>query len=302
MPTIRLAVPADAAGVVTLRAKVFPFLVRGVAATNRLIASPPPGEAWTAFVATDADQVVGWVAACRNVRAAAPDAGHINALHVHPDYRRQGIGGALFAAATEHLRSVGVRQVGTIADAGSLGFAHRHGFAATREIHYSALDLARFTPYGKSPGPVRVLPFDDDEVEEGALFAADVAAATDEPGDLPPAPSPYATWRYEVWDNEDLDRTASCAAVLDGRVLAFTLVLRDGDRLWSDMTATVPEYRGRGLAGLVKGTALTRAAAGGATVAYTSNDADNRPMIAVNERLGYRSVITRIACVMTLMS
>jgi hypothetical protein len=74
MPTIRPAVPADAAAVVTLRATVFPYLVRGPAATNRMIASPPPGEDWAAFVATDADRVVGWVAACRDVRAAADGA------------------------------------------------------------------------------------------------------------------------------------------------------------------------------------------------------------------------------------
>jgi RimJ/RimL family protein N-acetyltransferase len=83
-------------------------------------------------------------------------------------------------------------------------------------------------------------------------------------------------------------------------VLAFTLVLRDGARLWSDMTATVPEFRTLGLAGLVKRTALDRAARTGATVAYAANDEANRPMIAVNEALGYRPVATQISCVTIL--
>jgi GNAT superfamily N-acetyltransferase len=297
VPTIRPAVPADAAAVVTVREAVFPYLVRGVAATNRMIASPPPGEDWAAFVAVDEGRVVGWVAASRNVRAAAPDAGEISLLHVHPDHRGRGSGTALFRAAADHLRSIGVCRVSAIAQPGSLPFARRHGFEPSREIRYSALDLTCWPTAEVSSAPppgVRLIPLD--EVEEEALYRADGEAATDEPGDQPPAPAPYPTWRYEVWDNDDLDRWASTLAVHGDRVLAFTLVLRDGTRLWSDMTAAVPDFRGRGLAGLVKRVALTRAAAAGATVAYTANDETNRPMLAINERLGYRPLTANVGC------
>jgi GNAT superfamily N-acetyltransferase len=300
--TIRPAVPADAAAVVTLREKVFPYLVRGVAATNRTIASPPPGEAWAAFVALDRDRIIGWVAASRNPRAAGADAGAISLLHVDPDHRRRGTGTALYEAATAHLREVGVRRVSTISRPDSLEFARRRGFEPVREVRYSALDLATSAltgPRGAEPAAgVRLIPLD--EVEEQALYRADVEAATDEPGDQPPAPTPYETWRYEVWDNADLDRRSSTLAVQGGRVLAFTLLLRDGTRLWSDMTATVPEFRGMGLAGLIKRNALERAASTGATVAYAANDEVNRPMLALNERLGYRALTTSIGCVTIL--
>jgi GNAT superfamily N-acetyltransferase len=303
MPTIRPAAPADAAAVATLIETVFPYLVRGVAATKRMIASPPPGEDRAAFVALDDNRVAGWVSARRNPRSADPGAGAISLLHVHPDHRRRGLGGALHDAATGHLRAVGVRRVSTISRPDSLPFARRRGYEPSREIRYSALDLSALELSGLDvsaapSGGVRLIPLA--EADEQALYRADGEAATDEPGDQPPAPTPYETWRYEIWDNDDLDRGVSTLAVKDGRVLAFTLLLRNGTRLWSDMTATVPEFRGRGLAGLIKRAALMRAAQGGATVAYTANSEGNRPMLAINERLGYRPLTTNFACVTTL--
>jgi GNAT superfamily N-acetyltransferase len=107
-------------------------------------------------------------------------------------------------------------------------------------------------------------------------------------------------WRYEVWDNLGLDKTASAAAVAGTGILAFSLVKRDGERMWSDMTATLPGHRGRGLAYLVKGAALRRAAAGGVTVSYTSNDAANARMLAVNTKLGYRPIGSQWSCLMRL--
>lgn len=56
---IRAAHPDDAPAVVALRALVYPYLVRGVESTRRMIAEPPPGEEWTAFVAEIDGRVAG---------------------------------------------------------------------------------------------------------------------------------------------------------------------------------------------------------------------------------------------------
>jgi GNAT superfamily N-acetyltransferase len=91
-------------------------------------------------------------------------------------------------------------------------------------------------------------------------------------------------------------------AEVDGTLASFSLVKRDGDRMWSDMTATLPTHRGRGLARLVKLAALHRAAADGVAMAYTSNDAANAPMLAVNRRLGYRTTSSQWSCLRDLSS
>ncbi|SCG54109.1 GNAT family N-acetyltransferase [Micromonospora inositola] len=295
---IRAAHPDDAPAVVALRALVYPYLVRGVESTRRMIAEPPPGEEWTAFVAEIDGGVVGWVSTYRNGHTSEADFGDVSLLHVHPEHRGRGIGAALLDEALGHLRPLGIHRVRAWALTESLPFARRHGFTPSRELRYSALDLRATPPLPDAPDGVRLLPLAG--LDPRRMHAVHVAAAADEPGDAPTDSIGYASWRYEVWDNLGQDREASAAVEVDGELVAFSLVKRDGDRMWSDMTATLPAFRGRGLARLAKLAALHRAHARGVTVAYTSNDESNAPMLAINVRLGYRPVAAQWSCLAQL--
>ncbi|WP_433388011.1 GNAT family N-acetyltransferase [Micromonospora sp. KLBMP9576] len=295
---IRTARPDDAPAVVALRAIVHPYLVRGVESTRRMIAQPPPDEAWTAYVHEVDGAVVGWVSAYRNAHTSEPDVGEVATLHVHPEHRGRGAGTALLTAALGHLRDIGARRVRTWALPESLPFARRHGFTPSRELRYSALDLRPAPPMPQPPPGVRLLPLTD--VDPRRLHLAETAAAADEPEDVPADSISYDAWRHEVWENLGLDRAASTAAETGGEVAAFSLVIRDGDRMWSDYTGTVPAHRRRGLARLAKTAALHRAAADGVRVAYTSNDEANAPMLAINVKLGYRPVGSSWSCLRDL--
>ncbi|MEU4618544.1 GNAT family N-acetyltransferase [Actinoplanes sp. NPDC023801] len=297
--SIRPARPGDASALAALRREVYPYMVRGEATIRRMIVSPPPGTDRIFLVADRAGEPAGTVSAFRQPRSADAGFGQV-AVQVHPDHRGRGIGTALLAEATDYLRAVGVTRADTWAVPESLGFARRNGFEPSREMRYSALDLTAFTGVPDAGPGITLVPLS--EVTEQALYEADVAAATDEPGDVPSQPMPYPTWRYETWEEPGLDRDVSTAAVAGGVIVSFSLLLRDGDRAWSDMTATVPEHRGRGLARLVKTETLRRAAAGGVRTAYTSNDETNTPMLAVNSRLGYRPIATQLSCLATLTS
>ncbi|MEU8155358.1 GNAT family N-acetyltransferase [Micromonospora sp. NPDC048986] len=295
---IRVARPDDAPAVVAMRAAVFPYLVRGVESTRKMIAEPPPEEGWTALVAEVDAEVVGWVSAECAGWTSTPNFGDISLLHVHPEHRRRGIGTALLTAATDHLRPLGIRKVRAMAQPDALPFARRHGYEPSREVRYSALALDPVPALPEVPPNVRLLPISD--LDPHLLYAADVAAAADEPGDAPVDSISYESWTYDVWDNLGLDKTASTAAEIDGELAAFSLVKRDGDRMWSDFTGTIPAYRRRGLARLTKTAALHRAAANGVRVAYASNDEENGPMLAINTRLGYRPVASQWTCLADL--
>ncbi|MFG3598705.1 GNAT family N-acetyltransferase [Micromonospora chersina] len=295
---IRPARPDDAPGVVALRGVVHPYLVRGVESTRRMIAQPPPGEDWAAWVAEADGQVVGWVSAYRNIQTSAAGVGEISTLHVHPAHRLRGVGTALLDAALAHLRLLGAKRLLTSSQPGSLPFARRHGFTPSRELRYSALDLRPAPPMPEPPPGVRLVPAAD--VDPREVHRVDAESSLDEPGDVPTDALGYDTWHHEVWDNLGLDRDASTLAEVDGRLVAVSLVKRDGHRMWSDFTGTVPEHRGRGLARLAKQAALHRAAASGVRTAYTSNDEANAPMLAVNARLGYRPVASQWSCLRDL--
>ena len=296
---IRPARPTDAPAAVALRALVYPYLVRGIESTRKMISEPPPGEEWVAFVAEVEGRMAGWVSAYRNGGAAGAGFGDVSLLHVHPEQRGRGLGSALLARALAHLAPLGVRRVRGWALADSVRFARRHGFEPGRELRYAALDLRPAPPAPSTPDGVRLHMLAD--LEPRRLHALHAGASADEPGDVPSYDvTSYENWRYEVWENLGLDRRASTAVEVDGTLVAYSLVKRDGDRMWSDMTATLPAYRGRGLARLAKLAALHRAGAAGVTMAYTSNDAANAAMLAINRRLGYRQVAAQWSCLRDL--
>ncbi|WP_305782620.1 GNAT family N-acetyltransferase [Symbioplanes lichenis] len=264
---IRKADAGDAAAVVALRSVVYPYLVRGVEATRQ-------GMTGAEWVAEAGGRVVGWVAARGRT---------VSLLHVHPEHRGHGLGGALLDVALAHVEE----PARAFATTESLGFARRHGFRPSREVRYSALDLTGFATVRSDMPRLR----DVDPVE---LHRTYTEATADEPGDVPATPVPFERFVSWFWENPDADREAGSVAFADGRPVAFSLVLRDGDRVWSDMTATLPAYRGRGLAYQVKRAALSRARG---RTAFTSNDEANKPMLAINARLGYRTIAAQWSCV-----
>ncbi|GAA1558572.1 GNAT family N-acetyltransferase [Kribbella hippodromi] len=284
---IRAAGPGDVAGAVAFHDELVPYLVvtRGVL-SRRLGAPVAPGR--STFAAVDDGRVVGW-ATSNLIAGSDPLDGEVRVL-VRPEYRGRGIGTQLLTATHAELRSAGATSARVFAEPGSVEWAAQFGYRQTRQVHYAGIDPGKAQPAPEAPSKVRLVPLT--EVEPHQLYAADQVAQRTKPGDARITSRPYDEWLAAVWRSPDTVLDLSFAAVYDEQVIAFTLGIGDHTTIWSKMTSTMPEYRGRGLAKLVKATALRHAADAGVRGMYTANYDGNTPMLAVNDWLGYERIAT----------
>jgi GNAT superfamily N-acetyltransferase len=286
---IRPAVGDDADGVTAVRRAVYEYKVMSPAATRHLITVSAPAERFLALVAESGGEVVALGTAALNIWTSEP--GHSSvSIYVHPDHRKQGIGSTLADRLHQHLEEVGAVRTRAFVHPDGLEFARNRGYDGTRQMHFSGLDPRVLPDQPPTPDGIRLVPMD--QLDPRQAYTADSVASVDEPGDSPLDAIAYDDWLAEVWNSPALDKSLSIAAVAGDEVASFTAVETDRDRAWSGMTGTIPAYRGRGLAKLVKSAALRRCAEAGITAAYTSNDDENGPMLAINNWLGYRRVQT----------
>jgi GNAT superfamily N-acetyltransferase len=206
------------------------------------------------------------------------------------DARGRGLGAELAARAEVTLREAGhAEAVAWTDDDGGAGFAERLGFEEVRRKPVSVLRLDGATlPPLVVPDGVRLAPLVDlaDRLRE--LHALAMAAHADDPADPLDSEQSFEDWLRDDLGVPDLDFHGSVVAVVDGRLAALAFVASDGSaRAENEFTGTHPDFRGRGLATLVKLSTLHWAHARGIKEIWTGNDSENAPMLAINHKLGY---------------
>ena len=239
--------------------------------------------------------LVGWASAGLNPETKEEHAAAVGAM-VHPTRRQRGLGSALWNEVEAHLRHVGARHVTVMgSDAEhSRRFMAARGFEVTFVDRTSGLDPRTLPPPPLAREGVELRPFTD--IDPRVVFELDVEAVRDVPLAQPMDDLRWDEWLERTWRYPDLDREGSRVALVDGQPAAFTTLLIAPDTLLavSGMTGVARRFRGRGLAELIKRHALACAAAKGVTMALTDNDETNAAMLAVNDKLGYRRVATRL--------
>jgi GNAT superfamily N-acetyltransferase len=294
---VRQAVGGDAEAVAAVRRLVFPYKTMSAAATRHMITVHAPGERFLPLVAEVDGAVVGWGAAGLNIWTSEPGQSWLT-IFVHPDHRKHGIGTELAERLHQHLTEVGAARVRAFVHPDGLEFARNLGYDGTRQMHFAGVELTDLPEPPPTPDGIELVALD--AVDPPAVYTADTIVSLDEPSDSPLDAIDYDQWLDDVWNTPSLDKSLSVAAMAGDEVVSFSMVETDNDRMWSGMTGTVPAYRGKGLAKVVKSAALRRAAAAGITSAYTSNDDANGPMLAVNNWLGYRRVQTELGLLRSL--
>ncbi|TCC52107.1 GNAT family N-acetyltransferase [Kribbella pittospori] len=295
---IRLVRPDDAVHFVDLRRRVTPYRVTTPAAVRHWWQSAADASGLLVLAAELDGEIVGTGHASLDTWTSERGASS-GFVMVEPARRGRGIGGALYEALLEHLRDRGAERVQgwAVDDPESVAWCGRRGLTHTRDLRFSRLDLTDIDALPEAP------PMPDGatiaswaEVGPVGVHHVTAAATADEPNDIAVDAMPYGEWLADIWQAPETDLDASTVVLLDGAPVAYTLIEADHGsyRVWSGGTGTLREHRGRGLARMAKSAALRRAAAGGVTVAYTSNDAANRPMLAVNNWLGYEACGTEL--------
>ncbi len=285
MVDVRPAAPGDGVGLAAAYAAALPRLVK----TARGIETElEVGSTRMVLVAVEGGVIVGWGNVFRPDPAEPAPRVRI-AVQVAPEHRGHGVGRALTAAVEQlaaEFRAVALLLVVEDDDA-SRQFARRHGYVLDRRMSHSDVRLADTPDPIDPPAGLRLVTYD--ELDARQVWTATAAVVAGDPSGLSHAP-PYENWVATDWNHPDLRRDLS-VALLDGdQVVSFVSTAADPERgvIWSNLTGTIPAYRGRGLAKVVKSHALRRAHLAGLTTASTGNDAANEPMLAVNHWLGYR--------------
>ena len=130
---------------------------------------------------------------------------------------------------------------------------------------------------------MRLVPFGDLD-DPRPVFELDLEASRDIPGDESFEAMTLADWTTRFWHTPFADDDAAWWRTSTDELAGLTMlrVDRPSGRAQNNLTGDRREYRGRGLARLLKSHSLHRAAEAGATFAVTDNDETNAPMLAVN--------------------
>jgi GNAT superfamily N-acetyltransferase len=208
------------------------------------------------------------------------------------EHRRRGIGGALYEVVEGYLRGRGAWRARTKVDADPAGerFLRERGFERSgadivSELVLAATDFGELSVRGFSVKPLARV---RDRLED--LYAICAAGEIDMPGDEPETAMTQADWKLDDFGVPDLSDDGSFVALEGERAVSLAFLALDPSRklAYNQMTATLPEFRRRGLALAVKLAAAKWALEHGFERILTENDAENAGMLAVNRRIGYR--------------
>ena len=277
---IRDFIASDAPAVVALQRRLNPDWPVDEASLLNDFERQPPAAEWRMWV-TDSGYAMA-----RRLWEVTPAGGAYVWAGVAPERRRRGIGSALLATALAHAAGLGVDRVQTWCRPESAEFLERRGWVRARERVISAVGRGAVA-MPAAPDGIELVPLAAVDLHD--LYDLDAVAAVGEPGEEIDFGS-FDDYVSNEIRRPLLDLDGSFAALADGLPVAFSMIFRRGAVAHNGFTCTHPEWRGRGLATLVKSATLRFAFEHGVERVTTMNDSENPAMLLVNERLGYRPV------------
>jgi GNAT superfamily N-acetyltransferase len=206
-------------------------------------------------------------------------------IRVLPEWRRRGIGSALYEQALAHARGLEPEWLSTMvseAEPQAVAWAERRGFERYQQQVELLLQLRGNEQPPAPPAGIEIVEVTP-ELHEAA-YALSREAWEDLPLDIPVELS-----SFEVWLEEDLPGPIAFAAMENGEMVGFAgLIERDAPGLLEHgLTATRRAHRRRGIATALKQTQIAWAAANGYRELITFTQDRNEGMQAINLALGF---------------
>jgi GNAT superfamily N-acetyltransferase len=290
---------ADAEGAARLLRTLVPYEPVTAQRLRQYHDCVPPRIAEQWWVTVDNDGLVGWGSAGLNLWTGARRVASLF-VGVRQDRRGEGLGSRLYATASAHLHAIGAERVevavyGEVPE--TVRFLRRRGFRRARRAQVWSLDPAR-SDLADLPARehravkmgFRLVPLRDLVTRPEAMYELYATTLRDVPAD-----DAFDEVRFEEFlcyrfRDPMLDLDGSLVLVAGDDPVSYAWITVEEERRlgFNAMTGTLPAYRHRGLAKLVKAASIRWARENGVRNLYTSNDSTNVDMLAMNLALGYQ--------------
>jgi mycothiol synthase len=308
---IRQATPSDFLGIAEVINSLFPDAPTSAAEIAESDQQRDPKYQFKRWVAIEDGQIAGSGNYSQSIWFAHPQKFRIF-LGVKPEYQRYGIGSMLYENIIQGLLPldpIALRAMASDDHPESIRFLEKYGFREVirdvrSRLNVQAFDLTRFEGsedrfQGEGIVIKTLAELDNDPERDQKLYDLDWELSLSVPGDLAATIERRGLERYIEYaiTGPDANPDGFFIAVKGNEFigLSHTTFLDKGVSLYQGLTGVKPPYRHLGIGIALKLRGIAYAKSNGYSALEAENDAKNKPMLAMNEKLGFvrtRDVIT----------